>query len=108
MKKITLSLVIFMTMYSSVASADSNERKIGANAGAMKFCKDKVADKRNRAKYAVLQTRAVGEYDDLDSNERAKALVWRNKAEKKGDYLGSPLNARKCEEIRKILTIRYK
>jgi hypothetical protein len=91
------------------ASADviSEAAKIGANAGAMNYCKDKIASDDDKSKYSLLSIKTMGEYKDLDSNDRVKALVYRKAAED-GDYLGDPLTEERCDSLRKTLFIKYK
>ena len=91
------------------ASADvvSDAAKIGANAGAMKYCRDNIADDGDKSKYKLLALESAKEYDNLSSGDKVKALVYRRAAED-GDYLGDPLTKARCDSIRKLLFIKYK
>ncbi len=89
------------------AQALSDAAEIGANAGAMSYCRDKFADKDTKSKYKLLKLKTYGVYDDLDGDERAKALILKNKAED-GDYLGKPLSKDRCDSLRKMLYLKYK
>jgi hypothetical protein len=83
----------------------SDAAKIGANAGAMTYCKDNIAAEEDRGKYNLLAIKTLKEYDDLDSEDRLKALVFRKSAED-GEYLGDPLTEDRCDSIRKLLFLR--
>ena len=91
------------------ATADvfSEAAKIGANAGAMKYCKDKVASGDDRGKYNLLAIEAAKRYDDLDRGDKRRALVTRKAAEG-GDYLGDPLTKQRCDSVRRLLFLEYK
>ncbi|NOQ15316.1 MAG: hypothetical protein GQ583_12675 [Methyloprofundus sp.] len=86
--------------------AVSDAAKIGGNLGAMDYCRDKIASSDDRGKYNLLKVKALGEYDDLNSENKVKALVFKSAAEK-GDYLGDPLTKRRCDSLRKMLFLRY-
>ncbi len=84
----------------------SDAAEIGANAGAMSYCRDKFADKNTKSKYKLLKLKTYEVYDDLDGDEKAKALILKNKAED-GDYLGKPLSKDRCDSLRKMLYLKY-
>jgi hypothetical protein len=44
-------------------------------------------------------------YDDLNSEDRLKALVFRKSAED-GEYSGDPVTEDRCDSIRKLLFLR--
>lgn len=91
------------------ASGDviSEAAKIGANAGAMRYCRDKVASKGDQSKYKLLVLKTAEEFDELDSGDKVKALAYR-KAGEDGDYLGDRLTEARCDSLRKTLFIKYK
>ena len=103
---VTLGFVVVFAMGTATAEVFSEAAKIGANAGAMKYCKDKVASGDNRGKYNLLAIEAAKRYDDLDRNEKRRALVTRKAAEE-GDYLGDPLTKKRCDSLRKVLFVEY-
>ena len=106
----TLLILAFASLHvAGSASGDviSEAAKIGANAGAMNYCKDKIASDDDKSKYSLLSIKAMKEYKDLDSSDRVKALVYRKAAED-GDYLGDPLTEKRCDSLRKMLFIKYK
>lgn len=88
------------------AFALSDAAEVGANAGAMSYCKDKFADKDTKSKYKLLKLKTYEAYDDLDSGDRAKALILKDKAED-GEYLGKPLTEDRCDSLRKMLYLKY-
>jgi len=103
---VTLGFVVMFAMGTATAEVFSEAAKIGANAGAMKYCKDKVASGDNRGKYNLLAIEAAKRYDDLDRDEKRRALVTRKAAEG-GDYLGDPLTIKRCDSLRKVLFVEY-
>jgi len=107
-KNLRVLLVTFLTCIAvGAASAEvfSEAAKIGANAGAMNYCKDNVASSDDRSKYKLLAIKALKKYDDLSSDEKVKALVFRKAAEG-GDYLGDPLTEKRCDSLRKLLFLQ--
>ena len=91
----------------SAADLMSDAAKIGANAGAMKYCEENVASPDDQNKYRLLKVSAYREYDDLDDSDKVKALVARKAAED-GDYLGDPLDEERCDRLRKMLFLKYR
>ena len=90
----------------SIGAGFSEAAKIGANSGAMSYCNDEIASDDDGSKYSLLSISAYKEYDDLASDDKLKALVYRKAAED-GDYLGDPLDEDRCDSIRKLLYLRY-
>jgi hypothetical protein len=88
------------------AKVFSESAKLGANTGAMKYCADNFAN-GNEKKYKLLRLKTLKEYDGLESDEKAKALILRKAAEDKGEYLGDKLDKKRCDSIRKILQLKY-
>ena len=103
---VVLGSVLVFAMGTATADVFSEAAKIGANAGAMKYCKDKVASGDNRGKYNLLAIEAAKRYDDLDRGDKRRALVTRKAAED-GDYLGDPLTKQRCDSLRKLLFLEY-
>lgn len=100
--------VLGAAILSSPVQADviSEAAKIGANAGAMGYCKKKIAKGDDKSKYKLLSISTYKEFDDLDSSDKAKALLYKKAAED-GDYLGDPLDEGRCDSLRKMLFIKY-
>jgi hypothetical protein len=103
---VMLGSVIIFAMGTATADVFSEAAKIGANAGAMKYCKNRVASGDDRGKYNLLAIEATKRYDDLDRDEKRRALVTRKAAED-GDYLGDPLTKKRCDSLRKLLFLEY-
>jgi hypothetical protein len=53
-----------------------------------------------------LKLKTLEEYQDLDSGDRARALVMKKAAED-GEYLGDPLDKSRCNSLRKMLFVKY-
>jgi hypothetical protein len=98
-----------LTIIASPGGAEvfSEAAKLGANVGAMKYCADCCADEDDEKKYKLLRLKTLKEYGDLESDEKAKALILRKKAEDDGDYLGQKLDKDRCDSIRKMLYLKY-
>jgi hypothetical protein len=94
---------LLLSSFSSQAALFSDAAKLGANAGAMEYCKN--IDSGDSSKYNLLKIRTLKEYDRLDSGDRAKALIYRKSAEDKGIYLNDPLDKKRCQSIRRTLHI---
>ncbi len=92
---------------SQQAQAISDAAEVGANAGAMSYCGDKFSDKDTKSKYKLLKLKTYEAYDNLDSGDRAKAIILKGKAED-GDYLGKPLTRDRCDSLRKMLYLKYR
>ncbi|WP_244915545.1 hypothetical protein [Vibrio hyugaensis] len=88
------------------AYAITDASKIGANAGAMSYCYDHIASGKDKSKYRLLKLKTLEEYQDLDSDDRARALVMKKAAED-GEYLGDPLDKSRCNSLRKMLFVKY-
>ena len=107
MKKIlVMSVVIGAAFLTGSVWAVSEAAKIGANAGAMSYCKDKF-EASERGKYNLLGIRTLEVFSDLDGDDKAKAMVMKRAAED-GEYLGDPLTERRCDSLRKMLYLKYK
>lgn len=105
-KILLIGTIAGLALNSANADIVSDAAKLGANTGAMKYCRDKIASDDDRGKYNLLVLKTTEEYGDLDSDEKLKALVFRRAAED-GDYLGDPLTEDRCDSIRKILFLKY-
>jgi len=105
-RSIHLFSLLVLGIFTTSAWAVSEAAKIGANAGAMEYCRDNIASSDDRGKYNVVSLQALGEFNDLDSDDKLKALILK-KAAGDGDYLGDPLDEDRCDGIRKLLFLRY-
>ena len=99
------ALIAVFATSSATAEIFSEAATIGANAGAMNYCRDNIASDEDRGKYNLLAIKTLKQYDDLPSDDKVKALVLRKAAED-GDYLGDPLTGDRCDSLRKLLYIR--
>ncbi len=107
-RRVIILLSLASVAVAGAAQANADAVKIGANAGAMKYCRDQ-ADGADTGKYAILAKRTSEEFESLDlkRGEKVKALAARKKAED-GDYLGDKLTKDRCDRLRRTLTVRYK
>ncbi len=98
----------FMIMASHFsAELFSDAAKPGANIGAMQYCEDNLADGDDKKKYKLLKLKTLKKYDELETDEKPKALIYRKKAEDDGEYLGKKLDKDQCDSIRKMLQLKY-
>ncbi len=105
-RTLALSLIVAASLPASFASAQvSDAAKLGANAGAMEFCRDNFMTDDDNGRYALLVAATTKDFASLDG-DKAKALVMKKAAED-GDYLGDKLDASRCESVRKILLTQY-
>ncbi len=104
-----LVLVFVLMVPASLAAADviSDASSIGANAGAMSYCKDHVASDDDRSKYSLLSIKTMEAYNELSDEDKVKALVMKKAAED-GEYLGKPLDEDRCDSLRKTLFLKYR
>ncbi len=84
----------------------SDAGKLGANAGAMRYCRDNFKTEDDDGRYNILVIKTTKDFGDLDGGDKAKALITRKAAED-GDYLGKKLDKKRCASIRKILLLQY-
>jgi hypothetical protein len=90
---------------SSVQAQVSDAAKLGANAGAMEYCRDNFMTDDDNGRYALLVAATTKDFGAL-GDDKAKALVMKKAAED-GEYLGDQLDAGRCESVRKILLTQY-
>lgn len=101
-----ISMIMAAALQAPSASAQvSDAAKLGANAGAMEFCRDNFMTDDDNGRYALLVAATTKEFASLDG-DKAKALVMKKSAED-GDYLGDQLDAGRCESVRKTLLTQY-
>ena len=103
---LVIALLATMAAGSANAAIFSDEAKLGANVGAMKYCEENFANGQE-SKYKLLRLKTLKEYGELDSDQKIKALVMRKAAEDKGEYLGDKLDTDRCDSIRKLLFLKY-
>ncbi len=106
MKLVKIATLVGALLFTANAFAVSDASKVGANAGAMIYCYDNVADKDQRSKYKILKLKSYDEYKKLSDDDRGKALIMKKAAED-GDYLGDPLDKGRCDSLRKMLYLKY-
>jgi len=100
------SLIIAAACVASSATAQvSDASKLGANAGAMEYCRANFMTDDDNGRYALLIAATTKDFAALDG-DKSKALIMKKAAED-GEYLGDPLDAGRCESVRKILLTQY-
>ncbi len=111
-KLLMASTAMMILAPAMVHSADddglfSAAMEIGADTGAMKYCEENASSDEDKGKYKLVRLRALDNYNELEGEAKAKALLVRSAAEDNGDYLGKKLTVERCEDIRKILGLKY-
>jgi len=102
-----------MMMISPLVYAQSDKglfsaaTEIGADTGAMEYCEKNFADKDDEGKYKLVRLQALNDFDALEEEAKAKALVVRVAARDNGDYLGKKLTKKRCEDLRKLFNVKY-
>ena len=78
---IVFSAILGAAMLSSPIQADvfSEAAKIGANAGAMDYCKKHISKSDDKSKYKLLSVSTFKEYDKLDPGHQTKRRRWSTK-----------------------------
>ncbi|MGL4603264.1 MAG: hypothetical protein ACRCU9_03870 [Iodobacter sp.] len=86
-------------LLSSPAWADSRQdaHRIGAFAGAMKYCIEN--DNNREGRYKMARLRAFKEVDDMSSRRKLDAIAARNLAYDRGRYLGRRLDNNHCRQL---------
>lgn len=109
LRRVTVMLALASLLVAGAALAVSDAVKMGANAGAMKYCRDHATSDKDKRRYKVLAKRTAEEFDalDMDRGEKVKALAARKRAED-GDYLGDELTEKRCDRLRGKLMVKYK
>jgi hypothetical protein len=103
---LTTSLISVFSCNSAYADLISKEAKLGANAGAMNYCRDNFMTEDDNGRYNILAIKTLEDFTRLPGGEKVKALVYKKAAED-GEYLGEPLDKERCEDLRQILYIQY-
>lgn len=103
---LTVSLVSILFSNSAFADIFSEEAKLGANAGAMNYCRGNFMTEDDNGRYNILALKTLEDFNGLSSQDKVKALVYKKAAED-GDYLGKPLTQERCEDLRKLLYVQY-
>ncbi|WP_258102465.1 hypothetical protein [Vibrio campbellii] len=80
MKARNALLILLTSTIGFNAYAITDASKIGANTGAMSYCYDHIASSKDKSKYRLLKLKTLEEYQDLDSGDRARALVIKKKS----------------------------
>ncbi len=104
---VTMFLAPAMVHAQSDEGLFSAAMEIGADTGAMKYCEENAASDDDKDKYKLVRLQALNDYNELEAEAKAKALLVRSAAQDNGDYLGKKLTAERCEDIRKVLGLKY-
>lgn len=100
------SFAIFLLTMTAAADV-SDASKLGANAGAMEYCRDNFMTDDDNGRYALLIAATTKDFGNIaESEDKTKALLMKKAAED-GEYLGDPLDAERCDSVRKILLTQY-
>lgn len=95
---LTIVLTLTFGLSSFVTHADNNskEYRLGAFAGAMKYCEDEF-DNSDRYRWARL--RAADEFKDMSSAEKISFSLGRDNAIRNGRYFGKKLDKKQCGSL---------
>lgn len=80
-----------------LARADSEPERIGAFAGAMRYCDERIPGSDRRYRRARLG--AAREVDGMRRHEQRRALAARDRAYSRGRFLGERLDRRSCQRL---------
>ena len=106
MKNILTGAILAAALTTSSAQAQvSDAAKLGANAGAMEYCRDNFMTNDDNGRYALLIAATTKDFASLDG-DKSKALIMK-KAADDGEYLGDKIDAGRCGSIRKVLLTQY-
>lgn len=101
MKYIQILAALFSAMLFTSAPtwADSRQdaHRIGAFAGAMKYCIEH--DDGREGRYKMARLRAFKEVDDMSSRRKIDAIAARDLAYNRGRYLGRKLDRNHCRQL---------
>lgn len=105
---ITLGLTLGTLLAATATCAQvSDASKLGANVGAMEYCRDNFMTDDDNGRYGLLVAATTKDFSNLsEDGDKTKALLMK-KAAVDGDYLGKPLDAGRCESVRRILLTQY-
>ncbi|HAC64402.1 MAG TPA: hypothetical protein DCF68_12885 [Cyanothece sp. UBA12306] len=103
---LTASLVSMLLSDLALADIFSEEAKLGANSGAMNYCRGNFMTEDDNGRYNILALKTLEDFNRLSSGDKVKALVYKKAAEN-GDYLGEPLTQERCENLRQLLYVQY-
>lgn len=81
----------------AVASEREDAYRLGAFAGAMKYCEENHDGSSRRYRWA--QLRAFQEISEMRSSARLRAMAARERAMERGQFFGEPLNDRSCQRL---------
>lgn len=79
------------------ARADAGPERVGAFAGAMRYCDERVPGSDMRYRRARL--RAASEVDGMRRHEQRRALAARDRAYARGRFLGERLDGGACRRL---------
>lgn len=96
--KLTIIFTCLLSINSNFVQAEDNsdEFKLGAFSGAMKFCEDKY-DSNRRFKWARL--RAADEYQSMSSSGKVSYGLGRERVIRNGTYYGKKLTKGQCDKL---------
>ncbi len=90
-------LVLPLAMAGGPARAGSSPERLGAFAGAMRYCADAAPGQRHRFPRARLH--AAQEVDAMRPSEKRRAIRARDRVQASGQFLGRDLDRRGCERL---------
>jgi len=95
----SLSLLVFAAAPAQ-AKLVHDAHRLGAFAGAMKYCAERYDEKEGRFKLARLSV--IREVDDMRGKDKVKAITARDFAYERGQFLGNKLSRNECRGLLKM------
>ncbi|MGL6070309.1 hypothetical protein [Craterilacuibacter sp.] len=96
---VSLSLLV-LSAAPAQAKLVNDAHRLGAFAGAMKFCAERYDEKEGRFKLARLSV--VRLVDDMRGKDKIKAITARDFAYERGQFLGNKLSRKECRGLLKM------
>jgi hypothetical protein len=91
------NFVLMSLILSAPAASASSPERVGAFAGAMRYCQERLPGPDTRYRRARL--RAARELEEMSRRERSRAFSARDRAFQNGHFLGERLNRRSCDRL---------
>lgn len=79
------------------AQGSSEAKRLGAFAGAMQYCEDRYDGSERRYRWARMHV--AKEVEGMKRDDRRDAIMARDFAKRRGQFLGNKLNERECDQL---------
>lgn len=95
-----VTMVVIGWPAQAAAQIVSDATRLGSFAGAMRYCEDRYGGSERR--YRLARLRVAEALDKMERRDRIRALAARDRAYERGQFLGEPLDRKKCQSLLKI------